>query len=395
MLDDGDAVARVGRVRRGAGRGREGRQPIHRNHDLAAGRARRHAARPAEQCRDAQAAFEQVRLLAREGPGIGETLAAIVAREDHDRVPGHAGTVERIEHAADLLVQAGHDSRIGFLVAAVEIAECLRVVLGRDAGRLGRVRRPFPGPVRGREMQAHEEGLVGRREVADEPHRVVAEEIGEIAGLVGQNVFVPQRVIMVEVVGRAAADPVIVLVAAFERPVVRKEAEVPLADQGRVVALGAQQRRQRGMRWGEPRHVGGQRLFEADREPILVASGDQRRAGRRADGRVRISLGEAKPVLRDTVDVRGREVRAAVAGQIRVAHVVGQDEEDVGRLAGCLGRRVGRRRPVEHRQSQAAAGPGQKRASRDLRHAGRLPWCLFNARNVEVNIHGSLDQVSY
>src|SRR5579883_1264842 len=95
-----DAIGRIRRVGRGAGRGKQRGQPIHRDRHLSADRAGGDVARPAENRRDAQPPFQQFSLFSGEWPGVGEPLAAIVAGEDHDRVARDPRRIERIEHTA-------------------------------------------------------------------------------------------------------------------------------------------------------------------------------------------------------------------------------------------------------------------------------------------------------
>jgi len=59
-------------------------------------------------------------------------------------------------------------------------------------------------------------------------------------------------------------------------------------------------------------------------------SGEQPRAGRRADGRSRVVLREADAFPRHAIKVgRGNQV-AAITTQIAAAHVVGEEDDDVG-----------------------------------------------------------------
>ena len=65
-------------------------------------------------------------------------------------------------------------------------------------------------------------------------------------------------------------------------------------------------------------------------EALLVAAGQQAGA-RRAAVRARdVALRAADAVLGDRVDVRRRDVLAAVDADVGVAEVVGQDDDDVG-----------------------------------------------------------------
>src|SRR5215475_8867548 len=92
---------------------------------------------------------------------------------------------------------------------------------------------------------------------------------------------------VIEIVRGAAEYPEEMVIATLERTEIRQEAEMPFADQRCAVAGATKQRRQRRMAWGQPDVPGRarvDRLLQSDREAILVASSDQRRARRRAHG---------------------------------------------------------------------------------------------------------------
>ncbi len=72
-----------------------------------------------------------------------------------------------------------------------------------------------------------------------------------------------------------------------------------------------------------------QRLFEPDRQPVLVTPGNQRDAGGGADCGIRISLREANALGSDAIDIGRGEIAAAVARDIGVAEIVGENEENV------------------------------------------------------------------
>ena len=72
------------------------------------------------------------------GQIVGESFAAVVAGEDHDGVAGETARVERLQHAADIGVQALHHRGVGLLRAAVAMKEA------PDPLRLGLVVRALP-----------------------------------------------------------------------------------------------------------------------------------------------------------------------------------------------------------------------------------------------------------
>ena len=361
------AIGRIGRVRRGAGGGQQCRHPVHVGGDLLADAVARNARGPGDDGRDAQAAFQQFGFAAGEGPGVGEALAAIVAGEDHDGVAGDAVALDRLQHAADLCVHGGDHAAIGFLRAAVEVDR----VLAAQALGLGFVTGRLPRPVRRVEMQAEQEGLAGLGVAVDHLHGVAAEQVGGVAGLRHRLVVVPEirgagAAGVQVVVDGAAAIAVEMVIAAFQRAEIGQVAEVPLADQGGAVAGLAQQRRQGGVvRWQADAlfRAAGQRFLQPDGQAHLVAAGDDGDARGGADRGIGIGLGEAHAARGDAVDVRGLQIRPAVAADIGEAHVVGDDEDDVG-----LARRGLRRGGA----GTECDGPGA-----GLEHAAAREACLI------------------
>ena len=109
-------------------------------------RARRtgaEARRPACNPGHANAAFGEVHLAADERPVVAEALAAVVAREDDERVVGDLRRGERLEDPADPFVHVADHAAVGVDVAAVQMEQ---VVL--DLGGDARVVARLPWPVR-------------------------------------------------------------------------------------------------------------------------------------------------------------------------------------------------------------------------------------------------------
>jgi len=75
-------------------------------------------------------------------------------------------------------------------------------------------------------------------------------------------------------------------------------------------------------------------------ETVLVAAGHQPRAGRAAVRPGDVAVTEAHAVLGERIDVRRRDVLAALEADVGVAQVVGQQDDDVGLLRLAL--RAGR-----------------------------------------------------
>ena len=135
------------------------------------------------------------------------------------------------------------------------------------------------------------------------------------------------------VVQRAAVETPEMVVAALERAVIGQAAQMPLAEQRGAVSSRLQQRRQGrlGGRHPDILRRGGDRLLQPDRQAVLVSPGDQGRACGRTHGGVSVALHEADAIGRDPVDVRRRDIRAAVTGHVGIAEIIGQEEHDVRR----------------------------------------------------------------
>src|SRR5690606_29896858 len=153
----------------------------------------------------------------------------------------------------------------------------------------------------------------------------VAEELGEVAGLLNLRIAVPEAVAggfvgqieaVLKVVDAAFAEAPEMVVAALEGAVIGEMAEVPLAHQGCSITGGAEDGGEGGGggRQADGGLVGGQGFGEADGEPVLVAAGDEGGAGGGADGGVRVALQEAGAGGGDAVDGGGFVLAAAVAG---------------------------------------------------------------------------------
>ena len=189
-------------------------------------------------------------------------------------------------------------------------------------------------------MDRQEEGRLASALPADEVHGALGDEIGEIPGGMGfrlslEEVVLPGRVAVGEVVEAAAHRAEELPVAALQRSEVRQEAEVPLADQRRRVAGVAQQRGQRRMVRRQAQHrvaavTARDRLVVAAAQPVLEAPGHQREARGRAHRRVGVPVGEAQAVGGQAVELRGARRPATVAAEVSKAEVVGEDEDEVG-----------------------------------------------------------------
>ncbi len=77
------------------------------------------------------------------------------------------------------------------------------------------------------------------------------------------------------------------------------------------------------------RHTRAQGLFKPHRQPVLVAPGNQRHPGGGADRGIGVGLREAHSLGGDAIDIGRCEVAAAIAGNIGIAEIVGENEKNV------------------------------------------------------------------
>jgi hypothetical protein len=129
-----------------------------------------------------------------------------------------------------------------------------------------------------------------------------------------------------------------------------------------------------GMRLGRER---ASEIFNG--EPVLVTAADESRAGGSAERAVCVAVGEPDSGFGDPVDVGGGNVFAAVAADVGVTHVIGEDEDDVGfrgRVERCDRQEEGANESegFEHRKMErggAGSDGGHQRQS--LGEPGRQP----------------------
>ena len=77
-------------------------------------------------------------------------------------------------------------------------------------------------------------------------------------------------------------------------------------------------------------HGTAERSDDAVEVAPVVATGQEGVAARRADAGGRVAVGEAESGGGEAVEVRGFVERVPVATEIRVAEVVGEEDDDVG-----------------------------------------------------------------
>jgi hypothetical protein len=211
-----------------------------------------------------------------------------------------------------------------------------------------------------------------RARLAEELEGVVGEDVGdvELAGLIGEfggraggQAHVLVRIPLIVGMGLQALVAVIGVEAALDRP---GRTHVPLADHPGAVARLLQELGDGDVVVQQVSGVGGSALRRGlggdeitDARFVRMQAGDERGA-RRTATRGRIDLLESRAGPGETVEVRRRDL-AAVAAEIRVAEVVGQDDEHVGtaRFSRRQHGRAGRRKAAGgSRRGDREAGDG-------------------------------------
>src|SRR5579871_339754 len=111
-----------------------------------------------------------------------------------------------------------------------------------------------------------------------------------------------------------------------------------------------------------------ERFFQADRQTVLIASGDEGGARGGAYCGIGIRLLELHAPCGDAVDVGRAVVWPAVTGEVGITHVVGEDENDIGRRIGS----------VERWRDEGRGGGGQHLAARDRSEVFHLNYAQEN-----------------
>ena len=216
----------------------------------------------------------------------------------------------------------------------------------------------------GGEVQEERAVRLQRVLAADPVHAVIGEVLGQVvallrgaAGLHRGGALVQGGVVLV---GLPADEAVEVLKTAAGRPAVERAGRaglphrhlVALADLRGGVAVEPQRLGQRGLGVGPDRVVsgrgGGQFGDGAHADRVVVAAGQQRLPGRRAQ-RGGVEPGVAQPAVGQPLRHRGVDRAAEHAGGAE-AHVVEQDHQDV--------RRAGRRPQRRDRRERRLRVPG-------------------------------------
>ena len=201
----------------------------------------------------------------------------------------------------------------------------------------------LPVPVRSLVLHHQAERLGGVATRLEPLDREIRDDLGGVAGVLNALAIADHR----RVVVRALADEPFIVVKAGGLGL-----EVPLADQGGLVAGGLEE-------FG----VGLLRAVElvavlAEAVDVAVLACEDDRAGWPADGVGDVTAVEAHAAIGDAVDVGGLVAVGAVGADGLVGVVVGHDEEDVGGLG------EGWRGETDRNQDGSSVGHGWKIADR-------------------------------
>ena len=167
------------------------------------------------------------------------------------------------------------------------------------------------------------------------------------------------------VAGEPAHDAEEFVIAALQRAVARQISEMPFADQRGAIAGAAQQGGQgrKARRHAHFRRLAvapAQRLDQPDRQPILVAAGDQRDPRVGAQRRIGVGLRKADALGGEPVERRRAVIGLPGAAEIGITAIVDHDEQDVRpslRHAGDLRKLSPRRMRRNGRHGEAVCAP--------------------------------------
>ena len=177
---------------------------------------------------------------------------------------------------------------------------------------------------------------------------------------------------MVHVVG--VGDPEILVKALGPRQHLREMAEVPLSEAGRRIAQAPEMVGDRVLIRMEPDLRRGVEHLPLHAHPLGIAAGQEGRPGGSADRGGDHEVRELPSLAGQPVEVGRADRFGAVAAQVAVAEVVGEDQEHVGRR--CLGgghRQAGGERDPGRYESRGCPHGSTDRGSPGRLHSRTLP----------------------
>ena len=309
----------------GLGGRQSGSAEVKRHDRVAIGGPGRDDPRPLHEHRDTDAALERLAFGAAQGGvhGAVDSVAgggpAVVVGEKDQGAVGLAGLFQGGQDATDGVVHGAEHGSVGSALGIGDGREACLVFLHR-----------LKRGVDGVEGEVEKERLLLTALALNKRRGFLPEGVGEIAGLVHRVVVAQNR----RIVFALAAGFEDVFVAAAEEPeelvepaVHRGEpgvgAEMPFANHACFVSGGLEP-------FGEGMRLGRERAAEIlYGEAMLVTAADEGCAGGSAERAVCVAVGEPDSGCADPVDVGGGNVFAAVAADVGVTHVIGEDGHDV------------------------------------------------------------------
>ena len=313
----------------GAGQGERSGAEVEGHHRLVIHRAGLDDARPLEELRHADAAFESLALGTAQR-GVAGTVdrvasggSAVVVVEDDEGSFQFAGFFQLVHHPADGVIHGAEHRGVDPAPFVLDLLESLQVLFRRLQRRMHCI-----------ESEVEEERFRCIALAFHESRGLFPERIGEIALFVHRlAVVVDGRVIassalwIRQVEMPAAEESEEFIKAALQRRVPFATAEVPLADHARGVSRRAQTIRQRR---DSQRQRAGDTIQVIIAGSLLVTAAHQGRSCRRAERAVGIRGSKPHATRSDQIDVRRGDVFTAMRSDVGIAHVVGKDEDDVG-----------------------------------------------------------------
>ena len=279
----------------------------------------------------------------------------VVAGEEDEGVLEQAPAVQLVEQRGDTGVHAldhRHD----------------RLQHGRAfpaAGAPDRVGRCLERSVRGGVGDGEEEPFVAV--TADEAHRLVAEDVGQVPPVGGEGDSAALEVPVPVVLDRTAEADELGEAAVVRVVVATEGAAVPLADEAGDVAGFAEQVAERPL--AERDAIRAAVRERVDHPTALrIPPGQEGRPGGRADRRRRVVLRQHRAVGRHRVDGRRARRPEVAAPEVAEAEVVGHHHDDVGRAHPAVLTRGPRPGPPRRRErgrgDGASAAPCPRRRGR-------------------------------
>src|SRR6266545_2362483 len=127
--------------------------PVHRDRCLLRYHTNRNHTRPTDDGRHSNAAFPQRKLLPSKRPVVGKALAAVVTRENHQRVASHTCLIQRSQNFSNTIIQTLHHCSVSFQRTAGGETEVARKILFDAVPRVASLRSlpwaKFIEPLRG------------------------------------------------------------------------------------------------------------------------------------------------------------------------------------------------------------------------------------------------------